>query len=135
MWQITYTVCVCTCMCVCVCTNGLSPFSCVWLFATPWMLIHQAPLSMWLSQQEYWGGWSCPPPEDHTNPGIKTTFPASPALQVDSLSLSHQGCIYVCVCVCVYTYYIICWWALGLLPCLGYSKCCYCEHWVGCMSR
>ena len=31
--------------------------SCVWLFATPWTVAHQAPLSMWFSRQEYWSGW------------------------------------------------------------------------------
>ena len=30
--------------------------SCVWLFATPWTLAHQAPLSMEFSRQEYWSG-------------------------------------------------------------------------------
>ena len=28
----------------------------VWLFATPWTIAHQAPLSMGFSRQEYWGG-------------------------------------------------------------------------------
>ena len=29
---------------------------CVWLFATPWTVAHQAPLSMGFSRQEYWSG-------------------------------------------------------------------------------
>ena len=33
----------------------------VWLFATPWTVIHQAPLSMGFSRQEYWSGLPCPP--------------------------------------------------------------------------
>ena len=33
---------------------------------------HQAPLSMWLSRQEYWSGLSCPPPGDHSDPGIES---------------------------------------------------------------
>ena len=37
---------------------------------------------------EQWNGFPCPTPGDLLNPGIK---PASPALQVDSLLLSHQG--------------------------------------------
>ena len=49
---------------------------------------HQAPLSMGFSRQEYWSGLPCPPPGDLPNPGIK---PASPALNVDSLPLSHLG--------------------------------------------
>ena len=37
----------------------LSP---VWLFATPWTVTHQAPLSMEFSRQEYWGGLPFPSP-------------------------------------------------------------------------
>ena len=51
-------------------------------------IAHQAPLSMEFSRQVYWSGLPCPPPGDFSNPGIK---PAAPALQVDSLPLSHQG--------------------------------------------
>ena len=65
----------------------LSRFSCVRLFATPWTVAHQAPLSMGFSRQEYWSGLPYPPPGDLLNPGIESR---SPALQVDSL-LSHQG--------------------------------------------
>ena len=36
-------------------------------------------------------------------------------------------CVCVCVCVCDLLKSII--WAFGLLPCLGYYKQCYCEHW------
>ena len=32
-------------------------FSCVQLFATPWTVAYQAPLSMGFSRQEYWSGW------------------------------------------------------------------------------
>ena len=35
------------------------------------------------------GGLPFPPPGDLTDPGIKLISPASPALQVDSLLLSH----------------------------------------------
>ena len=52
-------------------------FSRVWLFATPWTIACQAPLSMGFSRQEYWSGLPCPPPRDLPDPGIK---PASPAL-------------------------------------------------------
>ena len=54
----------------------------VWFFATPWNVACQAPLSMELFWQEYWGGLPCPPSGDLPNPGIK---PRSPALQADSL--------------------------------------------------
>ena len=46
---------------------------------------------MEFSRQEYWNGLPSPPPEDLPNPGIKPESPPSPALQVDSLLLSHQG--------------------------------------------
>ena len=58
------------------------------LFATLWTIARQAPLSMGFSRQEYWNGLPFPPPGDLPHPGIK---PTSPALQVDSLPLSHQG--------------------------------------------
>ena len=69
----------------------LSYFSCVWLFVTPWIVAHQAPLSMGFSEQEYWRGLPCPSPGDLPDPGIEPTSPATPALQVNSLPLSHQG--------------------------------------------
>ena len=40
----------------------LSHFSCVQLFATPWTVAHQAPLSMGFSRQEYWSGLPFLPP-------------------------------------------------------------------------
>ena len=46
---------------------------------------------MGFSRQEYQSGLSWPPPGDLLDPGIKPTSPVSPALQVDSLPLSHQG--------------------------------------------
>ena len=41
----------------------------VWLFATPWTVAHQAPLSRGFSRQEYWSGLPCPPPGDLLDPG------------------------------------------------------------------
>ena len=48
----------------------------------------QVPLSMRLSRQEYWSGLPCPPLGDLPDAGIE---PGAPALQVDSLPLSHRG--------------------------------------------
>ena len=46
------TVCIqCVCVCVCARTQLLSY---VQLFATPWAVAHQAPLSMWFARQEYY---------------------------------------------------------------------------------
>ena len=49
----------------------------VQLFATPWTVAHQAPLSMEFSRQEYWSGLPFPSPGDLPDPGIE---PRSPAL-------------------------------------------------------
>ena len=63
---------------------------CVQLFAIPWTVTHQAPQSMGFSREEYQSGLSCPSPEDLRDPGIEPASPVSPALQVNSLPLSHQ---------------------------------------------
>ena len=54
----------------------------VGLFATPWTVACQRPLSMGFSRQERWGKQPIPSPGDLPNPGIEFR---SPALQVDSL--------------------------------------------------
>ena len=41
-------------------------------------------------RQEYLRGLPCPLPEDLFNPRIESTSTAAPALQADSLPLSHQ---------------------------------------------
>ena len=58
----------------------LSLFSHVQLCATPWTMVHQAPLSMEFSRQNYWSGLPCPSPGDLPNPGIELTSLTSPAL-------------------------------------------------------
>ena len=60
----------------------------VLLLATPWTVEHQAPLSMGFSWQEYWSVLPFPLQGNLPDPGIE---PMSPALQVDSLLLRHQG--------------------------------------------
>ena len=62
----------------------------VQLFATPWTVAHQAPLSMGFSRQEYWSGLPFPSPGDLPDPG---TEPGSPALQADVLTSEPQGFI------------------------------------------
>ena len=56
---------------VCVCV-----LSRVQLFATPWTVAHQAPLSIEFSRQECWSGLSFPSPGDLPDPGIGPMFPA-----------------------------------------------------------
>ena len=58
------------------------------LFATPWTVACQAPLSMGFSRQEYWSGLPFPSPGDLPNPGIEPGFPA---LQADALSSEPPG--------------------------------------------
>ena len=55
-----------------------------WLFATPWTVARQAPLSMGILQVRIleWATHSCPPPGDLPNSRVK---PRSPTFQVDSL--------------------------------------------------
>ena len=58
----------------------LSHFSHVQLFATPWTVACQAPLSMGFSGQEYWSGLPCPPPGNLPNPEIIPTSLNSPSI-------------------------------------------------------
>ena len=60
----------------------------VQLFATPWTVAHQAPLSMGFSRPEYWSGLPFPSPTDLPNPGIE---PGSPAWQAGALSSEPPG--------------------------------------------
>ena len=52
--------------------------SCVLLFATPWTVTLQAPLSMGFSRQEYWIELPCPLSGFLPHPRIKPGSPASP---------------------------------------------------------
>ena len=62
----------------------------VLLFATPWTVVRQAPLSIEFFWQEHCSGLPCPPPGDLTNPEIE---PVSHLLhrQADSLPLVPPG--------------------------------------------
>ena len=52
------------------------------LFATPWTVAYQAPLSMGFSSQEYWNGLPFPSPGYLSDPGIE---PMSLAFWTDAL--------------------------------------------------
>ena len=54
----------------------------------PWTVVHQAPLSMEFSRQDYWSGLPFPSPGDLLNPEIESR---SPALQADSLPSEPPG--------------------------------------------
>ena len=53
----------------------------VQLFATPWTVAYQAPLSTGFSRQQYWSGLPFPSPGDLPDPGIQ---PGSPTLYTDA---------------------------------------------------
>ena len=59
----------------------------VQLFATPWTVAYQAPLSMGFSRQEYWSGLSFPSLGDLPDPGKI----GPPALQTDALPSEPAG--------------------------------------------
>ena len=73
---------------VCACVKSLS---CVQLFATPWTVALQAPVSMGFSRQEYWSGLPFPPPGDLPNPGSEPTSLTSPALASRFFTTSNTG--------------------------------------------
>ena len=58
------------------------------LFATPWTIARQVPVSMEFSRQEYWSGLPFSSPRDLPDTGIKLR---SFALQADSLLSETPG--------------------------------------------
>ena len=68
------------------------------LFATPWIVACQAPLSMEFSRREYWSGLSFPSPGDLPNPG---TEPTSPALAGRFFTTEPPGKPWKAVCTVV----------------------------------
>ena len=101
--MVSESVCMCVYVCVHVhmCTHVSNFFTryrqslilceSIWLFAIPFTVAFQAPLSMEFSRQEYWTGLPHPSPGclvNLVNPGIK---PRSPTLQAYCLHLNHQG--------------------------------------------
>ena len=58
------------------------------LFASPWTVARQAPLSMGLYRQEHWSGLPLPSPGDLPDLGIE---PRTSALQADSLRSEPPG--------------------------------------------
>ena len=66
----------------------VSPSGVVQLFATPWSVAHQAPLSIGFSRQEYWSGLSFPSLGYLPKSGIE---PRSSTLQAVSLLSKLPG--------------------------------------------
>jgi len=125
---------------MCVCWS----LSCVQLFATPWTVASQAPLSMGFSRQEYWSG-------------VAISFSRGSSWPRDWTHVFYVSCITggfftdwatrnaICVCMYMYThthththtehllYTFLCQWTFRLLPCLGYWKRCCNKHWGTCI--
>ena len=57
--------------------------------------------SPWDSTGKNTGGVPCPLPGDLLDPEIESTSPASPALQADSLLLSHEWSLLLNLCTCL----------------------------------
>ena len=75
---------------------------------TLWTVAHEALLSMGFSMQEYWSGFSCPPPGDLPDPGIEPKSLMSPALAgrffttsttQEAQVLVAQSCLTLCNCM------------------------------------
>ena len=60
----------------------------VQLFAAPWTIAYQGPLSTGFSRQEYWSGLQFPSPGDLRNQGIE---PGSPSFRADALPSESPG--------------------------------------------
>ena len=78
----------------------LSRFSHVQFFATLWTVVHQAPLSLGFSRQEYWIGLPFPTPGDLLEP----TSPLCPTLADGFFTTSTTW-----EALAVVTYIIIIW--------------------------
>ena len=69
----------CVCLVAQSCPSLCNPMDCI---------VHQPPLSMGFSRQEYWSGSPFPSPGDLPNPGIK---PRSPALVGEFFTIEPPG--------------------------------------------
>ena len=67
----------------------------VQLFATPWTVAHQAPVSIGFPRQEYWSGLPFPSPADIPDPEIK---PVSPALAGGFFTTGATWEAFCCCC-------------------------------------
>ena len=81
--KIFYIWWLCVCVCVCMCV-----FSHIWLFATPWTVACQAPLSMKFSRQESWSRLLFPSPGDLPDTRLE---PMSAALASGLFSTAPSG--------------------------------------------
>ena len=74
--------------CCSVIRKKVKSFSRVQLFAAPWTVAHQAPLSLEFSRQEYWSGLPFPSPQNLPDRAVEVR---SPALQAEALPSDPPG--------------------------------------------
>ena len=80
------------CVCVCVCSVAqLCLTLCNPQTTDPQTVVHQGPLSMEFSRQEYWSGLPFPSPGDLPDPGIQPMSLASPALAGSDEKQQREG--------------------------------------------
>ena len=77
-------LCVCVFVCMCLLSH-------VRLFATLWIIVHQAHPSMGSSRQEHWSGLPFPSPEGLPDPGIEPVSLPSPALESRQFTTEPLG--------------------------------------------
>ena len=75
----------------------VQPLSCVQLFATPWTVAHQAPLSMGFPRQEYWSGLPFSSPVSLPDSGIE---PESSTLAGRFFTTEPPGKVFVSMVGC-----------------------------------
>ena len=80
-------------------------FSCrhVRLFATPWTVAHQAPLSMGIFQARILEWVAMPPSGDFPIPGIVPMSPALAGRFLTTETLGKSMIMFCCCCCCCYT--------------------------------
>ena len=84
------------------CVRVLSHFSPVQLFAAPWTVAHQAPLSMGFSRQEYGRRLPCPPAGDLPDPGMEPRSLMSPVLANEFFTTSAaRDCTFLTLFPCL----------------------------------
>ena len=86
-----------------VCVLSCSLQLCVQLFATPWTVACQIPLSMGFSRQEYWSRLPFPTPGNLSNAGTEPAFPASPALASGFFTTDPH--VYICLRMHIYIFF------------------------------
>ena len=97
-------------------------FDCAWLFANPWIVACQTPLSMGFFRHEYWSGSPFLPPGIFLIQGSNPHFLCLLHWQADSLPLSHLWDIYVSIYLYTWDIYIY----IYVYMCICCCCCCCC---------